>query len=162
MPRASSLATPVMRASSILLHRHGEKPLSQALQLVCDMVSFPTLVTWGGATLPPATDGTGAERGGWHLSFFHTTALQTRKQGCLSFTLSGLPYLQAPHGGPVLLCCPDKVQDPLSQVLKRVRGRDSSPASMTTGPALPPAIDGKEGGGRSVPLRHPHHYMGDE
>jgi hypothetical protein len=44
----------------------------------------------------------------------------------------------------------------------KCRGRDSSSAFMTPGPALPPAIDGKEGEGGRVSLPHPHHYMGGE
>lgn len=36
---------------------------------------------------------------------------------------------------PVLLCCPNKVQGPLSWVLQPARGEASTPALMTRGPA---------------------------
>ena len=73
-----------------------------------------------------------------------------------------MAYLQAPHAGAALLCYPGKAQDMLSEMLKGMKGRDSSPAFMATWPDLHPAIDGKEGEGQSVSLPHLNHYMGGE
>lgn len=54
--------------------------------------------------------------------------------------------------GPALLCCPGKVKGLLSRVLQQVKGWASSPTLMTWGPALLPAIGGKEQGAGSVSL----------
>jgi hypothetical protein len=59
-----------------------------------------------------------------------------------------------------LLCCPGKVQDPLSWILQQVRGRDSSPAQLTLEPAFLPAI-GVKGWGRAF-LPRLHHYTADK
>lgn len=48
----------------------------------------------------------------------------------------GLTLLETLPPVLALLCCPGKEQCLISQVLQLVRGRDSSPALMTSGPAL--------------------------
>lgn len=61
-----------------------------------------------------------------------------------------------------LLCCPGKVWGLLSQVLHLVRGRDNSPALVTTGLGHLPAAGGEEQAGRKVSLTCPHHCIGDK
>lgn len=67
---------------------------------------------------------------------------------CPKLTTLGLTHLCPPvmplcHQGPALLCCSDKVQGHLSQVLKLVRVRNSSPEFRSLWAAFPPAGGGK-------------------
>lgn len=59
------------------------------------------------------------------------------------------------------LCCPGEVQGLLSRLLRKVRDRASTSAFMILGPALPPAIDGKERMGRRC-LLHPRCHTTDK
>lgn len=75
----------------------------------------------------------------------------------ISLTLA--PPLRAGLPAPLLsvsavLCCPGKVQGLLSQVLHLVKGKDISPALVTTGLGCLPAAGGEEQAGRKVSLSH--------
>lgn len=66
---------------------------------------------------------------------------------------AGSPVLPPPTPPPpelTLLCCPGKVQGPLSQVLQLVKGRASSTELMTCG-QLSLSARGGEGGGKGAP-----------
>lgn len=72
----------------------------------------------------------------------HTAA--SKGLGQLSCSLNFWAVLLSPlPSGPAPLCCPLKAQGPLSRMLQLMRGRDSSPALTTLGPALQTMVDGK-------------------
>lgn len=91
-----------------------------------------------GSAFPAAEGGKRWGRGkASPLSHFH---LMVDRQGQLSCALSFRARSPVPLPlGPILLCCPDKVQGPLSPVLWPLRGRDSSLALKTLWPTLPTA-----------------------
>lgn len=77
--------------------------------------------------------------------------------GCPTLKPLGMAYLSS-HSGPALLCCKGMVQGLLSPVLQQMRGRDGSPALITLGSALPPAVGGK-GQGKVIFLLPMSLYM---
>lgn len=75
------------------------------------------------------------------------------RQGQVSHSpalLAGSPTPTTPEPAP--MCCPGKVQGPLSPVLQLVRGRENSSTFRSPGPAFPagPAASGERGGRKSL------------
>lgn len=118
-------------------------PPPRVLLMMRDTASSLTLITLGPAPLP-TIDGIEPGREGRHLSLICATVQQTRAMAILPAIMPlGPAHLQPSDLGPGLLCCPGEGQGSLSQGLHQVRGRAGSPALMTPGPSLPPALGGK-------------------
>lgn len=89
-------------------------------------------------------------------SIFLTPCLYMPPQVTSKRRSRGASSPRYPSLGLVLLCCPGKMQGPLSQGLQLVRERDSSPALMTLGSSLLTATGGEGQGGNMEIRYHPY------
>jgi hypothetical protein len=138
-PQAQLTQSFTIRASSTVLPRGGAGLSPKCLSQWWDRARSPTLMTPG-----LALAATAGGRGASPLYPWHLMPDEWWQQSQLSHTLAlwaGSPMLPPPE--PVLLCLPDKVQGLLSRVLQPARGRASSPALITLGPALLTAAAGE-------------------